>query len=929
MVGSSGVCAAATAMEGTACILGDFWTEGSRQGSQPCNDSTICALVAARAAASPHACALDPLGAAPWNWARLLWETEVVAARVASLRKDVPHGGSCVALGVDEGPAMIVLELAVLAAGLHFLPVDLRHPVSRLAAMCDDALAWLLVAPGIWCEEQAGQDCKLAPLTVASETLLAMDRSEKTAVATTRPRARTPGVRLTSPKPTDLCYVQFTSGSTGRPKGVLCEHRQAVWYARAKAFAEGVGPGSRVLLAAAFTFDPCQGDAFCALAAGAVLCLVPRVRLLQDLAIVARKSLASHICATPALWRLVDVTPKSLPGLCHLSLGGERMPPAVVTSWAPSVCLRNVYGVTEATVYQSAMRMRSDTRPQLAGQPLPGARIAVAPWCDGMKDLLVPGDEGEVYLGGPGLARGYLGLPSLTAERFLDLPGRGRCYRTGDCGRFVSSENGQLLELLGRKDMQVKLNGERIELGEVEHGLLSSPFVAACAVSTWGKEGTLMAYIVPDGEEALDGLATVALNAFCDATLPRIMRPRRFVALTKMPLTPNGKLDRGALPSLPPAVPIRHADQHSTPLTAMEETVAIAWASELGISSGGCSLGPDADFYSLGGGSVQAVRVTRALRSVLHGGGGGERWAEGTSDWRDPAGDASLFLAPERAGDAECHFGLCDGGPFAPCALLDRPTLRAYAAFLESCGVRVAAAHAGSGTQGAADGEGSGVKVPSCDGDPLMLGHATSLARALEAAIRTGREVIALTLLAAGTSANGGLGPRQCGTTPLHWAAARGSASLVRSLVKKGAHLLAPTEAGAVPAHVAAASGNYEALSALLECGTPPRVRDGARQSLLHYAVRSGDVAAVRLAARHGAEVDARDKQFRSPLHWAALGGELTMVSALLELRANPTPARVPAGAHRRATRLKQETPLECALGRHPEKPELHAALRG
>ena len=320
--------------------------------------------------------------------------------------------------------------------------------------------------------------------------------------------------------------------------------------------------------------------------------------------------------------------------------------------------------------------------------------------------------------------------------------------------------------MLGRRDLQVKLNGERIELGEVEQLLGTCPLVAQCVAVPWG--GALLAHVVLDGEE-MDGLVALALAAHCDRHLPRIMRPRRFVAADALPLTANGKVNRAALPTVPPPGPSARASHE--PLTELEEAVAIAWASELSLPDG---LGADSDFYSLGGGSVQAVRVTRVLRAVLHGGGGGKpRWAEGASDWRDPAGDAALFLPPERAGDAECHFGLCDGGPFAPCALLERPVLRHYAQFLVGCGVRVAeTAETAKATRENAEHAGA----PEIELSPLP--------RALETAIRAGRETLARALLWAGCSLS------QSGPGPLHWAASRCSDSLVRLLVRHRANVL-------------------------------------------------------------------------------------------------------------------------------------------
>ncbi|CAE7042183.1 ppsB [Symbiodinium sp. CCMP2592] len=854
-------------------------------------EASLTELFQRRCRAEPRATALRVPGTAE-AWTRK--DLAAAASRAAvALQRHLPiASGACVALGVDEGPAMVVLQLAVMEARHFFLPLDLRQPPGRLEVMLTSAGAGLLLAFAASLGSiYTPQGCLLVS---AEEVLGAAPVS-----------AKTPEL---GPAPDDLCYVQFTSGSTGKPKGVLCEHRQAAWYALSKAAAEGVDESSCLMLTAAFTFDPCQGDIFCALVSGAVLALVPRVRLLQDLTQVLRQSQASHLCATPALWRLVDDA--ELPHLRFLALGGEKMPPAMVRKWAPLLQLRNVYGVTEATVYQTAMQMTSETRPQTAGWPLPGVQVKIVGWEEAEEEE--EAEEGEICLGGPGLARGYLGLPALTEERFRRLPGGGgRCYHTGDSGRWLASVGSHpCLEVLGRRDSQVKLNGERIELGEVEQLLGMSPVVTQCAAMPWGDQGNLLAFVVLAKGEALDGLAYLALMAHCDSHLPRIMRPRRLVALDTLPVTPNGKIDRRALiaPQLATEV---DKDVEREPLSPLEEAIAAAWTSELSLKN---HLGPGADFYLLGGGSVHAVRVTRLLRAVLHGGGGGKaKWAEGTSDWRNPAGDASLFLPPERAGDAECHFGLCDGGPFAPCALLERPVLRNYASFLAEAGVRVGK----DPTTEAVDA------VDAVESDP-----GANLPRALETALRSGREVLAHALLLAKASATGGLERRQRGTCPLHWAAQRCSGRVVGALLAFRAHVTQATEAGAVPAQVAAAAGNASALRALLENGTPACVRDASKQSLLHYAARSGSVDVIRLAVQHGAEVDCRDKQLRTALHWAALSGDAAVVAALLAAACDPQPPKVSASLHERRTRLAQESPLELAVSRHPANNELHSLLR-
>ncbi|CAE8640934.1 unnamed protein product, partial [Polarella glacialis] len=946
-------------------------------------DVGVGELVAAWARRAPNSTALEVPGAAPWRAATLSRRVASAATELKALLAEAddvwrgasgglePQDGSCVALGVDEGPGRVALELAILAAGSFFLPVDLQYPVSRIRLMLNLAAARILVAPDAWIQgpkarslrdEGDGDSPALSDAlqSVSAEVLLGLASSDsRNSAAAFSTSAKAPQHSWPRAPRNSLAYIQFTSGSTGRPKGVLCEHRHAAWYARSKAAAEGIGPGCRVLVTAAFTFDPCQGDSFCALSAGAMLCVAPRVRLLQDLAAVIRETSTSHVCATPALWRLVDAAPSAVPSLRLLSLGGEAMPEAVIALWASeAVELRNVYGVTEATVYQTWMHMGfgGASSRSCAGRPFPGASVAVRPFQGDEDSANEDSTIGEVCLAGPGIARGYLRQPELTAGRFQSEAGV-PCYRTGDCGRWrvaadVAGRPARLLDLLGRRDFQVKLNGERIELGEVEGVLSQSPLVSTCVVAVDCSAAVLFAYVVlANGEPELDWVATLALELHCANLLPRAMRPRRFVPLQSMPLTTNGKVDRTALPSLSDWLDETGSSSPASavaPLAnALEAAVALAWSTELGLSAAATgAIGRHANFYQLGGGSVQAVRITRVLRSVLHGGGGGKpRWAEGASNWRDPAGDAALFLPPQRAGDAECHFGLCEGGPFAPCQLLERPLLREYAAFLSSSGVRDTPDLPAAATelddpvmeQRQQEQQEQQEQHPEeQQPDQLELepqqehqqqqqqqqqqqhqqqqeeqqqeelqsaGSMTSgtgpaqLAKALEVAVRGGRTAALRALLKLGASANGGLEARQPGV-----------------LVAHGARVLAATGAGAVPAHLAAAAGHPEALEALLELGTPARVRDGSRQGLAHFAARAGSQRALRVALEWSAEVDARDKQHRTALHWAALEGDKDIASLLLDARANPNPPVASLAAHRRATRLPRETPLDLAL---------------
>ncbi|WP_336116592.1 amino acid adenylation domain-containing protein, partial [Streptomyces sp. PTD9-10] len=342
--------------------------------------------------------------------------------------------------------------------------------------------------------------------------------------------------------PEDAAYVLYTSGSTGRPKGVVVPHGALRNFLAGMRPVVGPAPGDRWLAVTTFGFDIALLEVFGPLVTGATLVLASRetVRDPQALAALAQAEGVSVMQATPSLWRaLLDEAPGALEGL-RVLVGGEALDPVLARELSASAAsVVNMYGPTETTIWSTSAPV---TGAEVSiGGPLANQRVYVL---DGALRLVPPGVPGELYIAGDGVARGYLGRAGLTAGRFVADPfgpAGSRMYRTGDVVRW--NADGRLV-FVGRADDQVKIRGHRIELGEIEARLRAQPGVgAAVAAVSPGPDGVprLIGYVV--GTED-----TAAVRAALTASLPEYMVPSAIVALDAVPLTPNGKTDRRALP---------------------------------------------------------------------------------------------------------------------------------------------------------------------------------------------------------------------------------------------------------------------------------------------------------------------------------------------------------------------------------------------
>ncbi|HEU4561306.1 MAG TPA: amino acid adenylation domain-containing protein, partial [Longimicrobium sp.] len=494
-----------------------------------------------------------------------------------------------VGICLERGPEMIVSVLAVLKAGGAYVPLDPAYPAERLAfVLADAAVPVLVTQESLRAALPAGDGVAVVSVDGDGERIAAEPAEN--------PRA---GAR-----PDHLAYVIHTSGSTGTPKGVMVTHRGVPNLARAAAARLGIDGASRVLQFASLSFDAAVWEVFSALLAGATLVLAPREGLLPGPGLLETLRRGRVTVATLPPSVLAVLPPDGLPELRTVVSAGEAVDAATVERWSVGRAYVNAYGPTEVTVCATAARCEADGRVPAIGRPLENLRVYVLDAAGRPAPVGVPG---ELYVGGVGLARGYLGRPGLTAGTFVPDPFGGetgaRLYRTGD--RVLWRPEG-ILEYLGRLDVQVKVRGFRIEPGEVEAVLRRHADVTDCVVVARedASGGTrLVGYVV--GKADPD-----ALRAHLRGSLPEYMLPAAFVFLDALPLSPNGKLDRRALsaPELASA-----EDRYVAPRTPAEEVLAGIWAEVLRLDR----VGVTESFFELGGHSLLATRVGSRVRNVF------------------------------------------------------------------------------------------------------------------------------------------------------------------------------------------------------------------------------------------------------------------------------------------------------------------------
>ncbi|MFK0012624.1 amino acid adenylation domain-containing protein [Streptomyces sp. NPDC091027] len=572
-------------------------------------DACLHQLFEQHADRRPDAPAVVLGGADGWNVTYR--ELEERANRLAHRLVEAGAGPDrTVALCLRRGPGLVTAILAVLKAGGAYVPLDPDYPAERLALLLADAAPPIVVSDS----ELIG---RLPVPAGTGRILLDTDR----AALAERPATR-PAVPVTA---RDLAYVIFTSGSTGTPKGIALEHRGVVNNILDLNRSYGIGPDDRVLALSSPSFDMSVYETLGILAAGGTLVL-PDPAAAKDPAhwadLVQRHGVTVWNSAPALLGLLVDQLEHAggprLPRLRTAFLGGDWIPvtqPDRIRAFAPDLSFAALGGATEASIHSVEHRVgRVD--PQWTKLPYGRPMANQLAYVLDPHDRLVPvGVPGELHLGGVGLARGYLNRPELTAEKFVHVelePGRTeRLYRTGDLARYGADGT---IELLGRTDFRIKLNGLRIEPGEVESALHAHPGVRQAVVAARQAAGSarLIGYVVP--EEGAD-VDTAALRTALAAVLPPHCVPAELVLLDRLPLSPNGKVDRTALPDPRPAAPApgRTPAAPTAGTDPLAEAIAAVWAEVLGLPA----AAPDDDFFALGGDSFAAVRAVRAVAAAL------------------------------------------------------------------------------------------------------------------------------------------------------------------------------------------------------------------------------------------------------------------------------------------------------------------------
>ncbi|MFI0374441.1 amino acid adenylation domain-containing protein [Actinomadura sp. 1N219] len=504
-------------------------------------------------------------------------ELDAEAARLARRLRRLGVGPEDVVALLLPTPADVVTALlAVAKAGAAFLPLDPAHPDDRLRAMLQDARAALAVT------------------TVAARGRACLDGVPP--LLLDEPGDEAAGGHGARPHPSNTAYVVYTSGSTGRPKGVAVTH-EGLAALRAALIVSGCGPGDRVLQIYSPAFDAMVWEVCSALLTGATLVPAPPSveRAGAPLARFLADRRITQAALVPSILATLDADPATLP--LTLTVAGEACPPALAARWAPGRRMLNAYGPTESTVCATISAPLTGAGVPPIGAPIEGTRAHLL---DPDQAPVPDGRRGEIYLSGTGLARGYVGRPGLTAERFLPNPygpPGSRMYRTGDLAR---RRDDGALEYAGRADDQVKVRGHRVEPGEVEAALTRHPRVRQAAVVLDG--GILVAHVTPATADVRE------LRAHAARLLPAYMAPGRFVRHDRMPMTRNGKIDRSALAARP-----RPAAAQPPPDAPPEEVLCAVAAQILGVDR----VDPGDNFLDLGGHSLAAARLAAALRRRL------------------------------------------------------------------------------------------------------------------------------------------------------------------------------------------------------------------------------------------------------------------------------------------------------------------------
>jgi amino acid adenylation domain-containing protein len=601
--------------------------EWNRNGAEFPQDECIHELIAEQARRTPDAVAVV-FEDAQITYHELNTRADRLAAelRCAGVGPEVRVG-----ICMERSLEMMVGLLGILKAGGGYVPLDPAYPMERLAFMLEDSKASVLVT------QPALRDH--FKFEISNLKVLCEDDAHHAFPPST----------LNRQPATSLAYVLYTSGSTGRPKGVMVTHRNVVNFFAGMDRVLGTQPGTW-LAVTSISFDISVLELFWTLTRGFKVVIQPDEKRSRSASrpedgftdgrrgSVAEQILrhgVTHLQCTPSLAGALALAPESLKAMRSLNwllLGGEALPVTLAQQLRQGLRgeLINMYGPTETTVWSAAHRVDETGNVIPIGRPIANTSIYIL---DCNLQPVPAGVPGEIFIGGAGVARGYLDQPGLTAERFIpdpfcselerrapsrpetknifqlagSVPGAPLLYRTGDLGRFRADGT---IEFLGRLDQQVKIRGHRIELGEIESTLARHPAVREVVVAAREDspgDTRLVAYAVLKA-----GVAAGELRRFLEGQLPEAMMPSAFVFLEKLPLTPNGKVNRKALPAPPEGRPGLDT-VYVAPRTGMESAIARVWQELLHVQQ----VGLHDNFFDLGGHSLLVVQAQAALQHKL------------------------------------------------------------------------------------------------------------------------------------------------------------------------------------------------------------------------------------------------------------------------------------------------------------------------